>query len=86
MAKQIIELDTGHVFVGEVARAAGRINITQCYQIGISGTDSGLGQLATSGPLPNTVLYQFPNVNLPDSREVYVMNIDLAAWSSIYTP
>ena len=54
--KQIVVLERGFVYVGDVARDGDLITITGARNIRRWGTTAGLGQLAKHGPQPNTKL------------------------------
>jgi hypothetical protein len=56
MGPQIVVLDKGFVYHGNVTMDGDMVTIDKARNIRRWGTTSGLGQLAKDGPQPNTVL------------------------------
>ena len=56
MGAQIVVLDRGYVYQGNVTRTADTVTIRDAKNIRRWGTTKGLGQLAAAGPQLNTVL------------------------------
>jgi len=56
MGSQIVVLDRGYVYQGNVTRQGDSITIANAKNIRRWGTTRGLGQLAKDGPQPNTTL------------------------------
>jgi hypothetical protein len=65
MGQQIVVLDRGFVYVGEVTKEADTVTITNARNIRRWGTTAGLGQLAESGPTSNTKLDPAGTVTAP---------------------
>ena len=56
MGAQIVVLDRGYVYQGNVTRTGDMITISMAKNVRRWGTTKGLGQLAAAGPQLNTVL------------------------------
>lgn len=67
MGTQIVVVDYGFVYVGEVTIRDGYVLITNCRNIRVWGTTKGLGQLR-AGPQPKTVLDEVGCVLIPHGR------------------
>ena len=65
MGAQIVVLDRGFVYQGNVTRAGDMVTIEKAKNIRRWGTTKGLGQLAAAGPQPNTVLDEAGTVMAP---------------------
>lgn len=65
MGQQIVVLDRGFVYVGEVTREGETVTIGNARNIRRWGTSKGLGELAAEGPKPNTVLDPAGTVTAP---------------------
>jgi hypothetical protein len=62
---QIVVLDRGWVFVGQVSIQDDLVTITNARNIRRWGTSAGLGELAEKGPLPETKLDSYGTVVAP---------------------
>ena len=62
---QIVVMDRGFVYQGNVTREDDHVIIEKAKNIRRWGTTKGLGQLATAGPQPNTVLDEAGTVVAP---------------------
>lgn len=75
MAKQIVVVDRGWVFVGDVADTDTGVTITNCQNIRYWGTEElGLGGLI-NGPLPKTKLDKYGDVHIP--KHAVIMRMDV---------
>jgi hypothetical protein len=64
-SKQIVILDRGFVYVGDVTIAEGWVHIQNAQNVRCWGTTKGLGELAAKGPLKETVLDPSGTVRAP---------------------
>lgn len=60
--KQIVILQRGWVFVGDLTRVGNNCTLKNAAVIRIWGTTEGLGEIASGGPTENTILDQCPTV------------------------
>lgn len=67
---QIVVLDRGFVYVGNVADEGENIRITNCRNIRRWGTTKGLGELV-NGPTKDTVLDQVGTVLAPKRAVIH---------------
>ncbi len=65
MGAQIVVLDRGYVYQGNVTRTGDMITILSAKNIRRWGTTKGLGQLAAAGPQHNTILDEAGTVQAP---------------------
>jgi len=65
MGRQIVVLDRGWVYVGDVSKTDEVVTIANAKNVRRWGTRKGLGELATEGPKPNTVLDEAGTVTAP---------------------
>lgn len=70
MPKQIVVLDRGFVYVGEVKDAGDNLEITNAKNIRRWGTTKGLGELV-NGPTHNTVLDDVGTVLAPKRAVIH---------------
>ena len=56
MAKQIIVVDNGFVFIGNVTPTPVGYLVEDCSCVRAWGTTNGLGQIALTGPTSETIL------------------------------
>jgi len=81
MSKQIVVLERGWVFVGDVADDGnGGIVISNAKNVRRWGTTAGLGQLAADGPQSNTVLDPAGVVRAKDV--IFRIDCDAAKWAN----
>jgi hypothetical protein len=79
---RIVVLQRGWVVLGRVRRTTGdEIEITDASTIRRWGTTAGLGQLASQGKQPNTVLDACPTVRVHPLAIVQQIDCVEAAWS-----
>lgn len=78
---KIVVLDRGFVVVGNVSIDGCYVVINSCSCVRRWGTTKGLGELATSGPLENTVLDPQPTTRVHQLQVVQMIDCDGAAWN-----
>lgn len=82
---RIVVLDQGFVFVGLVSWrqvSSGRvIRVEKAACVRRWGTSKGLGELAASGPLENTVLDPSPPIEAHELTVVLTMECVAEAWA-----
>jgi hypothetical protein len=78
--KQIVVLDRGFVYVGDVKTDADWCTITDASCVRRWGTKKGLGELARSGPLDNTVLDPAGTVRAPMRAVIAMLACEAAKW------
>lgn len=77
---QIAVLDRGFVYIGRCQQADGFLTITQAHCIRRWGTTGGLGELATTGPQPQTRLDVAGSVRAPMTALIHLIDVtDMAA-------
>lgn len=81
-SKQIVIADRGFVWVGDVSIDDAWCVITNSQQVRRWGTDRGLGQLAASGPLRNTVLDPAGTVRVPLRAVIGLVECEASKWAS----
>ena len=79
MGIQIVVLDRGFVYVGEVTADAEWIHIRGAKNIRVWGTSKGLGELV-SGPLSATKLDFTGNVRAPRKALIALIGVEEKAW------
>lgn len=77
--KQIIVVEERWVFMGYVrpSRTGTHLVIEECQNIRIWGTTAGLGQIALTGPTPETVLDPYGTIAIPMSKVLYVIDCEV---------
>lgn len=78
MAKQIVIAQRGWIFVGDVTRAENEVVIENAAVVRRWGTTRGLGQIASEGPTPYTILDPCPTVRIHPLS--VVASMDVASW------
>lgn len=78
MAKQIVIAQRGWIFVGDVTRAENEVVIENAAVVRRWGTTRGLGQIASEGPTPSTILDPCPTVRIHPLS--VVASMDVASW------
>ena len=78
---QIVVLDRGFVYVGNVEIDGDWCLITAARNVRRWGTSKGLGELAASGPLKDTVLDPAGRVRAPLRALIALIKCDAAKWS-----
>ena len=77
---QIVVLNKGWVVVGNVEEKNGKTYIRKPSIIRYWGTKKGLGELAMSGKLPNTILDECLDIAVDTANVIFVMNCDQSKW------
>lgn len=78
---QIVVLNRGWIIVGNVSEKASKTIIQNASVIRNWGTKNGLGELATSGKLPETKLDKCPDITVETCNVVLVMNCEQSKWA-----
>ena len=78
--KQIVVLDRGFVYVGDVTTDADWCVIEGASCVRRWGTSKGLGELAASGPLENTVLDPAGTVRAPMRAVIGMLKCEAEKW------
>lgn len=78
--KQIIVAQRGWVFVGDVTRTADEVVIENAHNVRRWGTSRGLGELASSGPRPDTVLDPYGTVRMHPLAVVASIDCEASKW------
>ena len=79
--KQIVILDRGFVYVGDVEIAGDWLVISNAANVRRWGTKKGLGELASCGPTVNTQLDPTPTVRAPLRAVIGTIQCEAAKWS-----
>lgn len=79
---RIVVLQRGWVVIGHALRIGPRVRVEKCAVVRRWGTTKGLGQLATEGKQPNTMLDDCPPVECLESEVVMSMECDREKWST----
>jgi len=79
--KQIVVLDRGFVYVGEVKTDGQWCTISGARCVRRWGTKKGLGELAASGPLENTVLDPAGTVQAPMRAVIALLKCEAEKWT-----
>jgi hypothetical protein len=82
MAFEIVVLDRGFVYVGDVTVSEDKseLTITSCRNIRYWGTTEGLGQLAREGPTSSTKLDRTTTVRAPMRAVIHRLDTDETLW------
>jgi hypothetical protein len=78
----IVVLDRGFVYVGEVITDEKFVRITNARNIRRWGTERGLGQLALNGPQENTKLDNCGDICAPIGELKHLMRCEEEKWTS----
>ena len=79
---QIVVLDRGFVYVGEVTTDAHWVVIRNARCVRVWGTTEGLGQLAEDGPTERTILDRAGQVRAPIGALISLTACRRGAWTS----
>ena len=79
---QIVILDRGFIYVGNVDISGDWVTITNARNIRRWGTTNGLGELAKSGPLKDSVLDPAGTVRAPIRSVVGMIECEASAWTT----
>ena len=80
--KQIVVLDRGFVYVGDVTREDDFLRIDNAYNVRRWGTSKGLGELAHEGPMRNTLMDPAGTMRAPLRAVIALLDCAPAAWTS----
>ena len=80
--KQIVILDRGFVFVGDVAQEGDWLVISNAQNVRRWGTTKGLGELAASGPMSKTVLDSAGVVRAPLRAVIGTLDCEPSKWAA----
>lgn len=78
--KQIIVLQRGWVVVGDVAKNADEVTVSNCSIVRIWGTSNGLGEIAENGATSKTKLDKCPDIVVHPLSVVLYMNVNMDKW------
>lgn len=78
--KQIVILDRGFVYVGDVTVDGDMLTIAAAKNVRRWGTTKGLGELAAKGPLKTTVLDDAGTVRAPLRAVIACVECEAGAW------
>ena len=82
MGVQIVVLDRGFVYVGDVTVDADWVTIRNARNIRRWGTTLGLGELAELGPRPETKLDPAGSVRAPHRALIALIACEPGAWTA----
>lgn len=77
---QILVVDGGWVAVGPTTREGDFYTVRQGATVRRWGTTSGLGQIASGGPLPDTKLDRLTLIRIPIARVSLMYDCNEEAW------
>jgi len=81
---KIVVLDKGFVYIGITVTDGEWVHISNAHNIRRWGTSKGLGQLALSGPTPNTELDAVGTVKAPFHSLQHLITVEVTAWKNRY--
>lgn len=70
----IIVVDNGFVFIGELQFHEGFTTVLNCKNIRSYGTTNGLGQIALEGFQEETVLDNFGIITIPNNKVIFTID------------
>lgn len=79
--KQIVVLDRGFVYVGDVTTDGEWCLITNAHNVRRWGTEKGLGELAKRGPMAITMLDPAGTVRAPLRAVIAMLACEAASWA-----
>lgn len=77
---QIVILDRGFVFVGDVATDNDWVTVSNAKNVRRWGTSQGLGELAARGPQPETKLDMGGTIKAPHRALIGMIACEAASW------
>ena len=80
---RIVILQRGWVVVGRYQQKGDEVSLQGAKVVRRWGTTQGLGELAASGPLPNTKLDPAPVVRFHPLTVIATIDCDPAKWASV---
>lgn len=78
---QIVVLDRGYVYVGDVTITADWVLISNARNVRRWGTTKGLGELAKSGPLKDSILDPSGTVRAPVRALISLIECEASSWT-----
>jgi hypothetical protein len=78
----IVVADRGFVYIGDVEVTDDWCVITNAKNIRYWGTTKGLGELATSGPTPKTILDSIGTVRIPMRAVISIIDSEKKLWTA----
>lgn len=82
LTQNIVIADRGFVWVGKTRIEGDWLIINGAKQVRRWGTTNGLGQLAASGPLPNTILDDAGTVRVPLRAVIGIVACEASRWTA----
>lgn len=82
-AVRILILQRGWIVVGRVRQHGVQLTVTNGFVVRRWGTTSGLGQLATFGPLPETTLDAIPTLYTHELEVIAALECTAEKWTVI---
>lgn len=79
-SKSIVILQRGWIFIGDLSKNGEEFTLSNAQNIQRWGTTDGLGQLALSGPTPNTKLKDAGTVRFHELTVVARLDVDGSKW------
>lgn len=79
---QILVLNCGWIVIGNVSESVGKTVIQNAAVIRRWGTTKGLGELASSGKLKDTIFDACPDITVNTANVVLAMNCDQSKWAA----
>ncbi len=81
---KIVVLDRGFIYIGLAETDGEWVIIRNAHNIRRWGTSSGLGQLALTGPTPETKLDKVGTVKAPFHSLQHLIAVEVTAWKNQY--
>lgn len=82
--KQIVILQRGWVFVGDMTRIGYECTLENAACIRRWGTTKGLGEIAKNGPTANTELEPTPTLRFHYLTMIAQMDVEIGKWEKKY--
>lgn len=79
--KKILVLQRGWVAVGDYSESGDQVTLEDASIVRRWGTTTGLGELASKGPRPNTILDAAGTLRVHKLGIVFALDCDAAAWT-----
>jgi hypothetical protein len=80
---QIAVLDRGFVYIGRAKTDADWLYLTDAHNLRRWGTTKGLGELAQSGPTPNTKMDKTGSLKAPLKALISLIVVERTQWEKI---
>ena len=81
LSPQIVILDRGFVYVGDVSISDGWVVISNAKNVRRWGTSKGLGELAKTGPLKDSVIDPAGLVRAPMRALIGLIECEASSWT-----